>query len=73
MITAVQVIEKTPMLVSADDIGTMKVWDIRQLRCIQSIELGGKAIIHTIIDMCDKGRVCYVSSRINFFEFENST
>ena len=71
MITAIQVIENTPMLVSADDVGTIKVWDIRQLRCIQSIELGGKAIIHTIIDMSDSRKVCYVSSRINFFDFEN--
>lgn len=29
MITAIQVIEKTPMLISSDDIGTIKVWDVR--------------------------------------------
>ena len=72
MVTAIQVIENTPMVVSADDFGFIKVWDIRQLMCIQSIELGGKAIIHTIIDMSDRGKVCYISSRINFFDFEDS-
>ena len=71
MITSIATIENTPMVISADDLGTIKVWDIRQLRCIQSIELGGKAIIHTIIDMSDKGKVAYISTRINFFDFED--
>ena len=34
MVTAVIVVEKTPMIVSADDCGNIKVWDIRTLKCI---------------------------------------
>ena len=34
MVTAIETIENTPMVISADDTGTIKVWDIRELRCI---------------------------------------
>ncbi len=34
MVTAVEVIEKTPMAITADDSGALKIWDIRSLICI---------------------------------------
>ena len=34
MINALACVEKTPMVVSADDCGNIKVWDIRSLKCI---------------------------------------
>lgn len=34
MITAVELIDKSPMVISADDNGTIKVWDIRSLKCL---------------------------------------
>lgn len=34
MVTSVAKIEKTPMIVSIDDTGIIKIWDIRDLNCI---------------------------------------
>ena len=33
MVTALEVIEKTPLVLTADDGGTIKIWDIRTLKC----------------------------------------
>jgi hypothetical protein len=34
MVTALDVIEDTPMVVTADDAGCIKIWDIRSLKCL---------------------------------------
>jgi hypothetical protein len=34
MVTAVEIIEKTPMMITADDSGYLKTWDIRTLACL---------------------------------------
>jgi hypothetical protein len=34
MVTAFVCIENSPMIVSSDDCGIIKVWDIRDLKCI---------------------------------------
>ncbi|EGR31881.1 hypothetical protein IMG5_100300 [Ichthyophthirius multifiliis] len=40
MVTSIDCVEKTPMIISGDDQGNIKIWDIRTLKCIQSIECG---------------------------------
>ena len=37
MVTSMLCIENTPMLVSADDKGSVKLWDVRSLKCIQTL------------------------------------
>jgi hypothetical protein len=34
MVTSVVCIKNTPMVVSTDDIGVIKVWDIRKFNCV---------------------------------------
>lgn len=34
MISSIQAIETTPMVVSADDLGVVRLWDIRYQSCI---------------------------------------
>ena len=34
MVTAVELVHNTPMLISADDFGIVKLWDIRNMKCI---------------------------------------
>lgn len=34
MVTALCVIENSPMVVTADDCAVIKLWDIRKLKCI---------------------------------------
>ena len=72
MVTAIQCIEKTPMIISADDTGIIKLWDIRTFKCIQTCDVGSKSVISKILDIEGKGKICFISSRINFLEFDES-
>ena len=71
MVTAVQTVEKTPMVISTDDLGCVKVWDLRTMSCLQTVELGAKTIVHTVVDMYECGRIAFVGARINILEFED--
>ena len=72
MVTAIQCIEKTPMIMSADDTGIIKLWDIRTFKCIQTCDVGSKSLISRLLDIEGRGRICFISSRINFLEFDES-
>jgi len=72
MVTAIQCIEKTPMIISADDTGIIKLWDIRTFKCIQTCDVGSKSVISKILDIEGHGKICFISSRINFLEFDES-
>jgi WD40 repeat protein len=45
MVTSVQCVDKTPMVVSCDDTGVIKVWDIRKLSCIQTVAMESRNVI----------------------------
>ena len=34
MVTAIHILDKSPVLVSADDSGRIKLWDIRNFNCL---------------------------------------
>ena len=69
-VTAVEVIENTPMVISADDVGSIKVWDIRNQGCLQTLEMGGRTVILKLLDMYDVGKLCFVGSRVNILNFD---
>jgi len=70
-VTAVELIEKTPMVITSDDCGRIKVWDIRNLTCLQTLELETKATISRLIGIYEYGKLGFVGSRINLLEFED--
>ncbi|EGR31827.1 hypothetical protein IMG5_101410 [Ichthyophthirius multifiliis] len=70
VVTAVQVIEKSPMIVSGDYLGYVKIWDLRSLKCIQSVNLGEKSIIQDIIYIEQENMICIVGNRLNFIYFD---
>ena len=70
MVTAIQCIEKTPILISADDNGILKLWDIRSFKCIQTVDVGSKTIITKILDLGSMGKICFLGSRVNFLDFD---
>ncbi|EAR85821.2 WD domain, G-beta repeat protein (macronuclear) [Tetrahymena thermophila SB210] len=72
MVTAVQIIDKTPMVVSADDMGNIKIWDIRSLKCLQTINIGFKTTMTHIVNVPDKNMICLLGTRVNFISFDNS-
>lgn len=54
------------MLVSIDDNGFIKIWDIRDFKCKQTIKIGCKGTISHIIDIANSDKLCLIGSRINF-------
>lgn len=51
MVSTLRYIDKTPMVISADDIGYLKIWDLRQTSCIQTVELDSKNVVSQILDI----------------------
>lgn len=72
MVTAISVIEKSPMVVSADDVGNIKVWDIRTLNCLQTLEMGERTVITKLIDMYEVSKLCFIGSRVNILSFDEA-
>lgn len=70
MITGFQLIRNSPMIVTCDDSGVMKVWDIRSLQCLQTISIGARTVMHTLIDMSDVGKLALVGIRLYVIKFE---
>jgi len=70
MLYAVEAIQKTPMVVSCDDLGHFKVWDIRNLSCVQTIKLDAKLTISRILNLYEYGKLAFIGKRLNMIEFE---
>ncbi len=51
LITCFTLIKKTSLLASSDDKGKIKLWDFKNLACIQTIDFSDKAIISNLLDM----------------------
>lgn len=58
------------MVISADDKGKVKIWDIRNYKCVQTLDFRDKTNITKLLDMIDLGKVGVLGSRINFVEFD---
>ena len=58
------------MVVTCDDSGVMKVWDIRSLQCLQTLSIGARTVMHTLIDMSDVGKLALVGIRLYVIKFE---
>ncbi len=70
MITAIDCVEKTHMIISSDDNGVIKIWDVRTLKCIQSVNFGLKTKIYKLINIFEMGKLCFVGARVNIAYFD---
>lgn len=51
IVTSINCIEGTPMVLSSDDNGCIKTWDIRSLNCFQTIDLSDRTVINNLMPM----------------------
>ena len=58
------------MVISADDKGKVKVWDIRNYKCVQTLDFRDKTNITKLLDMIDLAKIVVLGTRINFVEFD---
>jgi hypothetical protein len=58
------------MVISADDKGKVKIWNIKNYKCMQTLDFSDKIIITQVIDMIEVGKIGVIGSRISFLEFD---
>lgn len=63
-ITCFTLIKKSPMVVSADDKGKVKVWNIRNYKCMQTIDFTDKVVITKLLDLSTENKIAALGSRI---------
>ena len=61
------------MLVSADDKGKVKLWDYRNLMCLQTIDFSDKTQITNLLDMLEIGKLGVFGSRVNTSNLRTDT
>lgn len=68
ILTCVSNLPGTSMIVSGDDIGHLKLWDLNYMRCLQSIKIA-KSLTQL---SCSDGILVYADSRINTIPMDGS-
>lgn len=71
IIEGIEIINETAMVITADDKGTAKLWDIRKLTCVQTVKLENKSNINSVVHLGNQNRVLFVGDRLNSVEFES--
>lgn len=59
------------MVISSDDMGNIKVWDIRSLKCLQTINIGFRTTITHIVSVPEKQMIALLGTRVNFIFFDS--
>lgn len=59
------------MVVSADDRGKVKIWNIKNFKCVQTLDFSDKVIITKILDMAYQKKIALLGSRIILLNLEN--
>jgi len=69
-VTAIEVVKDTPLLISADEIGFIKTWDIRNMSCFQTIHFESKDSIKSFLYV-NSHKFIGADIRLHWFEFED--
>ena len=59
------------MIVSSDDRGKVKLWDLRNYKCIQTLDFKDKTVVTKLLSLVEVGMVGMLGSRINLVEFDD--
>ncbi len=71
IVTSVGAIESTPMVVSVDDGGILKTWDIRDMTPIQTTQLQLKGKITQFVDLLSVNKLGFAGKRVSYLEFDD--
>lgn len=69
-VTCFTLVKRTPMVVSADDKGKVKIWNIKNLKCMQTIDFSDKVIITRLLDLSTENKIAILGSRIALLHLE---
>ena len=68
-VTAIEVIEGTPMVLTVDDVPVIRSWDIRRFQCLQSVEFSHKLSINRLLCMNSVSKLAQIGKRINVINY----
>jgi WD40 repeat protein len=68
IITAILPVENSPLVISCDDLGVIKTWDIRKFQCFQTVKLGSKIAVAMFLDM--EYGIGIISKRVSYIKFD---
>ena len=68
-VVCIEPLVNTPLLISSDELGMIKTWDIRTKKCVQSFLNESRTVFKNIINISND---CFVASeqRLTWFKFE---
>lgn len=58
------------MVVSSDDRGKVKVWNIRNFKCMQTLDFSDKVAITRLLDLGGQGKIAVLGSRVTLLHLE---
>lgn len=73
MLSSITMMGTTPVLCSSDVLGTIRLWNIKTFQCVQNVSLGRKTIISKIIDLSEKGFICFLNNRVNLIKLDGKS
>jgi hypothetical protein len=59
------------MIFSSDDRGKIKIWDIRNYKCIQTLDFKDKTIVTRLLSLIEVGKIGILGSRMILVEFDD--
>lgn len=71
LVTCFTIVANTPMIVSSDDRGKIKIWDIRNYKCIQTLDFRDKTVVTKLLSLIEVGKIGMLGSRIILIEFDD--
>ena len=69
-VTNFVLIKKTPTVVSCDDKQKIKVWDIRNCSCVQTLDFEGKTVVTRLVSMVRIDKFAIAGGRLYMVDIE---
>ena len=67
-IAVVEIVENSPTVITVDDVPTVKVWDIRTFKCIQTLDFKIGTTIINMVAIPEHQKLAIVSTRVSVIE-----
>jgi WD40 repeat protein len=71
MLTTICMMGTSPTLCSGDDVGSIRLWNIKTFQCVQCLNYGRKTLILKILDISSKHMMSFLGSRVNVIKLDN--
>jgi WD40 repeat protein len=62
---------QTPILCSSDDVGCIRLWNIKTFQCVQCLSYGRRTLILRLLDISERGLMCFLGSRLNIIKLDD--